>query len=166
MADKTYTIIIKNETGGGKRKAVAGNKGAGENGTPDAATERKELVKGLVAYGNFVKPFAKQAFQHQVDIVELRTGSAELQQRVSFGYQMVSSALGIAESIAVGAAIGNLPGAIIGAFTGIASWGMGIANRQDTINLQRINEDASLRLMNVRAGGAISTYSKSRESRQ
>ena len=167
MANKTYKIIIKNESGTGTRKAVAGNGGASESGTPDAAaTERKELVKGLVAYGNYIKPFAKQIIQHEVDIVELRTGSEKLQQRVSFGYQMATSALGIVENIAIGAAIGNLPGAIIGAVMGLTTWGIGIANRQDTINLQRINEDASLRLMDVRAGGTLSTYSQSRGGRQ
>lgn len=165
MADKTYTVVLKNETGGGasSQKAVAGSKGGD---TPSETTAGKELVKGLVAYNKYVKPFVKQAVQHRIDTVELRTGSAELQQRISFGYQMASTVVGIAENIAVGAAIGNIPGAIVGAVLGIATWGMGIANRQDTINLQRINEDASLRLVNVRAGGAISTYSKSRESRQ
>lgn len=165
MANNSYTIVLKNETGGSasSKKAVAGSKGSD---TPSETTAGKELVKGLVAYNKYVKPFVKQAVQHSIDTVELRTGSAELQQRISFGYQMASTAVGIVENIAVGAAIGNLPGAIVGAALGIVTWGLGIANKVDTINLQRINEDASLRLMNVRAGGAISTYSKSRENRQ
>lgn len=163
MAKETYKIVIKNETAKGSSKAVAGSKTAEE---PAETSNSQNLVKGLVAYNKYVKPFAKQAIQHQINTVELRTGSAELQQRISFGYEIASTVIGIGENIAVGAAIGNLPGAIIGAVMGIASWGIGVMNRQDTINLQRVNEDASLRLMNVRAGGAISTYSKSREGRQ
>lgn len=163
MAKETYKIVIKNETAKGSSKAVAGSKTAEE---PAETSNSQNLVKGLVAYNKYVKPFAKQAIQHQINTVELRTGSAELQQRISFGYEIASTVIGIGENIAVGGLIGGAAGAIMGAFIGVLNMQTNIYNNRQVIGLQRANEDETLRLLNLRAGGALSTCSKSRDAKQ
>lgn len=160
----TYEIVIKNETTTSKSSPVAGDSGNGGS-APAKNQSTENLVKSLVAYKKVV-PYVKQAIQHEISTVELRTGSAELQQRIEFGYQVVSSGVGIAENILVGFAVGNVAGAVAGAVVGIAGELLNVGYRADTINLKRSEESISLGIMDRRAGGLPATYSKSREGNQ
>lgn len=160
----TYEIIIRNETGTDKKSPVAGDH-TEQSSQPKTTQNTSDLVKGLVAFKK-VTPYVKQAIQHQISTVELRTGSAELQQQIEFGYQVASSVIGIGENILVGFAVGNAPGAIIGAVTGVVSEILNVAYKSDTINLKQSEENISLGIMDRRAGGLPATYSKSREGNQ
>ena len=113
-----------------------------------------------------VKPFVKQILQHQVNTVELRTGAAELQEKISFAYQVGGQAISIIESVAIGAMIGNLPGALLGAGLSIGGTMLGYAQAADTIRLQGRLESIGNSMLNVRAGGQVQTYGGSRERRQ
>lgn len=79
--------------------------------TKDAA----QKVGAAVAIYKTAKGFAQQLITHQVSTIELRTGASEYQQKMQFMYNIGNSALGILESIALGAAVGGgAPGALVG----------------------------------------------------
>ena len=159
-----YEIIIRNETGTEKKSPVAGDH-TEQSSEPKTTQNTSDLVKGLVAFKK-ITPYVKQAIQHQISTVELRTGSAELQQQIEFGYQMASTGVSIAESVIVGFSIGQGAGAIAGAVIGIAGELLNIAYKADTINLKREEENISLGIMDRRAGGSLATYNKSRSGNQ
>ena len=156
----TYEIILKNETDNASENPVAGQE------TKTTNPEQVTAAKGLVSF-SAVKPYINQVIQHQINTVELRTGSSELQQRISFAYQAAGTLVSIGQSAATGFVVGGgLPGAVIGALLGIAGKALSISLNQNTIDLQRQQESLSLGLMNLRAGGSVSSYSKSREGNQ
>lgn len=163
-----YEIVLKNETGGAGQKSPI----SGEGGTAKTPGKRQEEtpgaskgVTGLVTYG-MAKSFAKQILQFRVDTVELRTGAAELQQKISFAYQIGNQALSIVESLAVGAMVGGLPGAVVGAVAGVTHTLIGYAQNAQRIRWQGELEGISNNLINVRAGGQIQSYGESRDRRQ
>jgi hypothetical protein len=65
--------------------------------------------------------------------------------------------VGFLENIAVGAAVGGVWGAVAGAVTSIATTAVGIGLAQQKINLNEGLENISLNLMNIRAGGGVTT---------
>ena len=154
-----YEIYIYNETAEDSASPVAGGQGA--SSPKQASSDASAGLKGLVVY-NKLKPYIKQGIQHQINTVELRTGAAELQQRLQFGYQIASDLFGIGESIAIGALMGNIPGAIAGAVVGVFNTVIGYSYKQNTIDLQESREDIALSLMDRRAAGSIATYNQSR----
>ena len=85
---------------------------------------------------------------------------------ISFAYQAAGTLVSIGQSTATGFAVGSPPGAVIGALLGIAGKAISVGLNQNTIDLQRQQESISLGLMNLRAGGSLSSYSKSREGNQ
>lgn len=168
--DNSYVITIKYETADNKKSPVAGGNGSAQSGSGEseggAVSTGKAVAKGLVTYNHYVKPFVNQAIQHRISTVTLRTGGEELESRLSFTYSVVQRAVGFAESVAVGAAVGHLPGALIGAAVSLVSMGIEFSNKQEAMLLQRSNENISLGFMNARAGGAVASFSNSRTSRQ
>ena len=168
MARGNYEIVVRFKSDG-KISPIAGSgttptdTGGGTGGVSDA---RKAIGKGLISYRSYVKPFVNQLVSQQISTVSLRTGAQELQDRLSFGYQMVQSGVNMVESIAIGAMMGGAAGAVVGAVTSVVTTAISYANKQQTINLQRDVENASLNNMAVRAGGSLASFSKSRERRQ
>lgn len=167
-----YEIIIKRDSSAGGRskspfsisKINARAKEISHQYGLDQPTSSQAAEK-IITYG-MVKPFVKQILQHQVNTVELRTGAAELQEKISFAYQIGGQAISIIESVAIGAMIGNLPGALLGAGLSIGGTMLGYAQAADTIRLQGQLESIGNSMLNVRAGGQVQTYGGSRERRQ
>ena len=74
---------------------------------------------------------------------------------MQFMYNIGNSALGILESIALGAAVGGgAPGALVGALVGIAGQAISYAQAQNVIDLNRTLESMTITQNNVRAGTA------------
>ena len=158
MADRRYefTIKMKGETGG-KTNPIAGSSKT-ESDTETAKSggmltkdQAKVFAKGMVAYG-MTKSFATQIINHEVSMVEMRTGSKELQQRASFNMQVAQQGLGIAESMATGALVGGLPGAIVGTIIGFARTAINYNQNVNRINTARAVENVGLGMNYVRAG--------------
>ena len=174
MANSTYVIRIENGTSGGGDSPIAGNTSSSSSsssgGNKKTYTQGQKnaqtALKALVAYDKFVKPFVDQAIQHQVSTIELRTGSAELQQKVEFGLGIAQSVGGILQGALAGYAVGNLPGALIGTLVSVGTTVMNYANQADKIRMQQSLENITLRGMNVRAGGYAPAYGASRMGRQ
>ena len=154
MAERNYTITIK-ATGLTKDDSpIAGdNKKSDTEKTKGLLTKEgaKAYAKGLVAY-HAVKSFATNVANHEVSLVELRTGSNELQRRANFINNVVQTSVGLAESMVTGALVGGLPGAVLGvAMTGVSKL-ISIAQNQERIDLQKSIEDVSLGMNYIRAG--------------
>lgn len=162
----THQIIIKNETKSGGNSPLAGSSDKSESKYTAGQTGAQNVIKAVVAYDKFVAPFVEQAIQTKVNTIELRTGSAELQQRVQFGLSVAKSTGGILSSLLTGYAIGKLPGAVIGATIGIATTVMNYSNKAKVIGYQKNLESITLRGMNVRAGGYAPSYGASRLGNQ
>ena len=169
MADYSAEIVIKDETQSQESSPIANPNGGSDStkntspgGKTDPYAKGKAIVKGYVAVKRIVAPFVSQAINYGISTVAIRTGQHEEQQRWQFAYDMGSKALGLAESITVGAMVGGLAGAIGGAVMSIATTVTGYALTQQKINLAESNENISLGFMNARAGGSIATTSGSR----
>ena len=166
-----YEIVLRNQSGSGRKKSPISNSQINARVKELKAQygldqpEENQAAKGIISYA-MAKPFVKQILQYQVSTVELRTGSAELQEKISFAYQVGSQTVSVIESIAIGAMVGNLPGAVIGAGLSIGSTLLGYAQRANTIRLQAELESVQISKLNVRAGGQIQSYGESREHRQ
>ena len=153
-SNSNYTIIIKNSGDKRGKSPISGddtesssNKGKGILTKEDAKT----FAKGMVAYG-MVKSFATQVVNHEVSMVELRTGSNELQGRANFINNVGQKVIGIGESIVGGAMVGGLYGAIAGAVIGIAHTALGYAQQQDKLNTERSLENITINMKSLRAG--------------
>lgn len=161
---RTYELIIRNETQDAVAQEVGG---AGGIQTPDGSAESaggektkktpaQKLLKQVFGYKS-IKSFATQALGHRVSTVQLRTGSMEAQQRANFSYQIGQQVLGIAETIAVGAATGGLAGAAVGLVLGLVHTAIDWNNKADTLRLQnQLEQNAQL------AAAQRATYSGSR----
>lgn len=152
--DREYVITLKNNTGTGKKSPISGsaNSSATEKGKGLLTKEgAKAFGKTMVAYGT-VKTFATQVINHEVSMVELRTGSNELQGRANFTNSLIQKSVGIGESVLAGAMVGGLPGALVGLTLSTAHTIMGYAQNQDRINTQKAVENVSLQMNITRAG--------------
>lgn len=154
--ERNYTITLENTADSASNSPIAGQK------EQKGAAGAKVAVKALVAYNTWVKPFVKPLVDFQVQTISLRTGASEMQQRIQFAYDMGKNAIGIVASIAGGFAIGNVPGAIIGALIGISSNALNYAVKDKQLRYEANLEEISLRGLNRRAGGYSPSYSGSR----
>ena len=146
-----YEIIIKNAGGGASESPISAGADIGDK-TPKSASNNLGALKKVVSYG-FAKSLVVKAVNHEVSLVELRTGSNELQQRADFINGAVQQAAGIVEMAVTGAVLGGgIVGAVVGATVGLLNTVIGIAQRQNTINMQRNVENISLQRQYVRAG--------------
>ena len=154
MADRTYRIEISVDNLQESKSPIAGdNKQSDTEKGKGALTKKqaKDFGTAMVAYGK-VKSFATQIINHEVSIVELRTGSRELQERANFTNQMVQTGVGILEGAVSGALVGGLPGFIAGTLLSVTHTVIGYTQKQDTLNAQRNLETASIAMNNIRAG--------------
>lgn len=158
----TYEFILKNDTSEEEDE----NTGvAGSESGKEPKKEKKQLSnaqigigKGLVAF-NLAKPWINQVASHEISMVELRTGSKEAQQKAQFAHNIANQAIGFGASILTGFAVGNVPGAIIGALTSVGHTLISLNQREETINLQRSLESRTLQMNYVRAGAGGSRRS-------
>lgn len=155
MADREYTITLKNSGVGSNKKSPISkttNKSATETAKDVTASNKgTSTAFGLVAYHK-VKSFATQVINHEVSLVGLRTGSNELQGRASFNNSIVQQGVNFAENIAVGAMMGGPWGAVAGAVASVGQAVFSYSLKQDTINTQKAVENVSLQMNIMRAG--------------
>lgn len=146
----TYEFIIKNESGGGSSSPTA------PDGTPKkpkgTKSEGVDPRKVAMASYGIAKQVGMSLWTHEVNMVELRTGNAEYQQRLQFQKDVISRGFNIVESIALGFAVGHGVGAIIGAATSIGMMGIQLAQNIDRIETSKSVENISIGLADVRAG--------------
>lgn len=157
MEQRNYTITIKTDNLlGSGNDAIAGSsvepdkEGAKSSGAISKAGA-KAVGKALVAYRT-VKNFATQVINHEVSMVQLRTGSNELQERANFQNQLIQQGVGIIEGAVAGLAVGGLPGFIIGTATSLLNTMVSYGQAQNRLDTQNALEGASISLNKIRAG--------------
>ena len=158
-SNNEYVITLIDNTSSGSDSAVAGSSTPSAGTTAQNADSGGLLSKegarafgqGMVAYHG-LKAFAVQQLNHEVSLVELRTGSREMQDRANFQTQLFQKGVGILETTAPGALVGGLYGALIGLGLSTAHTFIDYANKQDTINTARQAESVSLEMQRIRAG--------------
>lgn len=146
-----YVLTIKNETGGGGGRPSRPASPSTENTPSNSGWNSGGKKIGISAYG-IAKRVVSSAWQHNIRITSLRTGQNELQQRMQAAYDIINRGTGLIEQIAIGALVGNLPGAIVGAVTGLAFQGIDIMRTAEQFIAQRSVESIGLELSNIRAG--------------
>lgn len=163
-----HEIIIENKTNSRKKSPVAGSGSASKDTSQSNEISKgtRAVAKTIVSFDNYVKPFVDQVVTQHITTVSLRTGAEELEERLSFAQSIGQRIYGLGKSVVVGALIGNIPGAIIGAVMNIATTAIEYSNKQRQIELQRNVEHVGLRYLNARAGGSVASFSGSRLKNQ
>lgn len=154
-----YTITIENKTRTPKKKAenaIAGNNKGKKEEPPLTVSEA--MAEAMVAYRQ-IKPFITSAISHEVSLVELRTGSKELQEKANFINHAIQQGTSMLENIALGALVGGGAGAALAASMSVIQSIVGFAKNQQTLNIQQSVENRSLDMQIVRAGAGRSRSS-------
>lgn len=156
MSEREYVFIIKNEDATTEEKETPV---AGENSVqrqPPAETNEKaggSKTAGVAfAAVSTVESFVVPVVNHEINKVELATGSREYSQRVQFGMQVGQSVFDVGKSVAAGAFVGGGVGALIGLVLGGARQLMNLAMNIDTFNLKRDLEAETIN-RNIRRAG-------------
>jgi tetrahydromethanopterin S-methyltransferase subunit G len=157
MEGRNYTITIKADklsSGGGS--PIAGDKKESDTKKSGGILTKegaKAFASTMVAY-HTVKSFATQVVNHEISMVQLRTGSNELQARVSFINQMTQQGLGILEGTVTGLMVGSLPGMVVGLALSTMHSLVSYTQKVDELNTRRSLENESLHMNYIRAGAS------------
>lgn len=151
---RNYTITIKADHLEKESTGIAGSNKKSDTEQRKGLLSKegaKTFAKGMAAYQT-VKSFVTQIVNHEVSMVQLRTGSNELQERANFINQTAQKGLGLLESIGAGILVGGPIGAVVGATLGLAHTAIGYSQAQNRINTERTLENVGLGMNYVRAG--------------
>lgn len=157
MSEREYVFIIKNEdvTKQNKETPVAGENNVQRQ--PPAETNEKaggSKTAGVAfAAVSTVESFVVPVVNHEINKVELVTGSREYSQRIRFGMQVGQSVFDIGKSVAAGAFVSGSPwGALIGLVLSGAKQAINLSMNIETLNLKRNLEYETIN-RNVRRAG-------------
>lgn len=155
MEQHRHEIVIKSSDLAKKKTPISGSKTDTDQEKASGGLLSKEDAKtfmaGYTAYKQ-AKNFATQIVAHNVSMVELRTGSRELQERANFQLQVRQQVIGVAETALTGLAAGGLPGATVGTLIGVVNTAVHYIQRAEEINLKRSIENRTIETNLVRAG--------------
>lgn len=156
--DNTYHIYVHgNSSEGGQASSVVS--GQTQNTTEEIKTPEMSktsqgamrAVKGMVSYGA-VRAFANNLISYELSQVNLRTGAAEYEQKLQFGYEMANKAINIGTATITGAMAGGPVGAIVGLLGSTMYTLIGYAQNYNTIQTKQTLENISLGMASQRAG--------------
>ena len=135
MAERQFVLVIRNETGdGGAGNKVGGaggikNKQGGESSSKSGENKKtvtdllEKQARGLITYAA-ISSAVDSVISYNNSLIEVRTGSRELQERTTYKYNTAKSFVNstITGGIA-GWAYGGPAGAAVGALIGLVSSG-------------------------------------------
>ena len=153
MADITYKIIISGSGNGGgstKKSAVAST----TRGEPTIPQRIKDFIKNQnveMACASYALKLAERAITTEQNRVELRTGNAMLQHKISRQYDIARQGLAIAGALALGVATAN-PALIAASAMSVVSSFVNVVIEQENINIAKSVEGVSIGMANIRAG--------------
>lgn len=158
MAEYKIVIDVNGSGSGEKKSPIAKSSAASSSGATAGATDgisgKKAAVKAI-AVMDIAKRLYLTARNFQVNTVELKTGSQALQDRLRFRLDVGVAISNALESLAVGALVGNLPGAVIGLTSSVTTSLISYSQKQQQIRLQQAVESVGLQLNNIRAGAGM-----------
>lgn len=161
MADmkNEYHLYIHADDVGEENQVVAGSataqsSGTGTNGTDGAgktAQGAAKAVKGLISFST-AAAFADNIISYELSQVNLRTGAAEYEQKLQFGYSTAKKLYGIGAATVGGAIMGGPVGAVVGFLGSTVSTMISYAQRANTLRTQENLENISIGMASQRAG--------------
>lgn len=136
--------------------SVAGNySNTNEKSSPSNADQSARGImtatKKMVSYAA-IKGTADNLISYEISQVELRTGAAEMEQRLSTVHSIASQSLDAGVALGVGIATGTWPIVIMGMVTKGINQIISYAQRKNTISTENALEDVSIRMRTLRAG--------------
>ena len=146
MADypeREYVLTIKRATEDRKYKALASSEKDLDPG--------EFPITGIAAYG-IAKNMAFKMIDAEVNRVQLKTGSTQLQEKANWYTSLAKRGFTLIESIATGAVFGGGAGAIVGAGVNIAMQAIDIGNTLTNNRIEQGVENVSIQLNNIRIG--------------
>ena len=153
MANVTYEIILKNETGGGGSSSKkSGSKSIAKTPKGDDASGFKIDGKkaGMLGYVA-VRRIGNRVGTTLINRVGITTGNTTLQERLAYDFSILNRTINIGTAVITGAVTGN-PLAIAAGIGMAVSWAVDIAVAKDQLNIQRTVENISISQANIRAG--------------
>lgn len=153
-----YSITIEVSGNVSSESPISGDKTGGSDTEKGKNIVTKDslggIAKKLISY-HTVKSFADQVISHEVSMVELRTGSREMQERANFMLGMSQKVVSVGESMVTGALVGGPAGvavAVMGMALNIMQTAISYQQKQQTLNTERTLENQTIRMNYVRAG--------------
>lgn len=154
---ESYEIILRNETRQGTTPVATTqgiNGGGGYLAEPisytstDSNGNNKNALASAIVAVNVIKPYVNKALAFGISQVEMQTGSAELQRKLTAYSEIGSTTLGI-----VGAGlIGGIGGAAVAAVTLAAQTAIETGLNWVSINNRKIIASENMQLAKSRAG--------------
>lgn len=155
MSEREYVFVLKNESSdaGTTKTPVAGDSGTKKMPSETNSTsDRNKAVGTAFAAISTVESFVVPVVNHEINRVELATGSREYSQRIQFGLQVGQSVFDVGKTIAAGAFVGGGVGALVGLVLGGTRQFMNLVMNTNTFNLKRDLEAETIN-RNVRRAG-------------
>lgn len=155
MADVTYRFLFESTgtgTGTKKRKKSVASTMSGESaeGKKADSPSALEAISSLAPFGYALK-FATKQINAEINRVELRTGNAILQEKISYTYSTAGRIIAIGAAVVGGLATGNYLAAGAGLMSAL-SWGVDMQNQRINIDLSRRIQGIGIGMANIRAG--------------
>lgn len=154
MADVTYRFLFESSGAGDseERRAVARTT-TGEGVEETSAAKLVKAVSAIkkIAPVGYALKFANQQISAEINRVELRTGNAILQEKISYAYSTTGRLIALGAAVIGGIATGNYLAAGAGIVSAL-SWGVDIQNQRTNIDLSRRVQSIGIGMANIRAG--------------
>ena len=175
MAKKQYVLVIRNETGDGSAGDKVGgaggikNKQGGESSSDSGNTAEKKGVtdllkkqaKALISY-SAISSAVDTVISYNNSLIEVRTGSRELQERTTYKYNTAKSFVNSTVTGAIAGAqfgpVGVAAGAVIGLLTAGVSYSINRAKQEGVIRENARLEMASRQMAAQRVTVSGSRY--------
>lgn len=155
MADINYVITIrgiggKSDSASSKPAHIAPTVEGDANGGLGGFVKGAKALAKAAPFAYAIR-YADLAVTTHINRVELRTGNALLQEKISFQYDMGKRVAASSAAIIAGLATGNYIAAIGGAMS-LVNIGVQQMIAQENINIARAVENVGLEQMRIRAG--------------
>ena len=146
MAEREYVFVLKNDTTESSRSPVAGDttESAAKKSIKPDETQRAQNVGTAFAAVSTAESFIVPVVSHEVNKVEVLTGSKEYSQKIQFGMQVGQRTFDIAKTTLAGLFIGHGVGALVGLTVGLAKQGVDLVTRIDTYHAKRDVENETI----------------------
>lgn len=157
-----YIITIRTEAtqeaaekGGKKAPSSATTKEGGKVSKNEKSAGQK-LTQGVIrsAAFNYAKRAIGMVSEAQIGTIQLRTGQVQYQEQQQALYGYVQQGLSIAESVAMGYAVGNVYGAVISGVASIVSKVANIGIESSRLGMQKTIESIGRDQAMIRAGAS------------
>lgn len=149
MAERKYVLVIRNEAGGSAGDKVGGaggikNKQGGESSSKSGGKSKKTVTdllekqaRGLITYAA-ISSAVDSVISYNNSLIEVRTGSRELQERTTYSYNVAksffnSTVVGGMTGAKYGGVWGAAAGAVIGFVGSGLSYGINRAKQENVI---------------------------------